>query len=276
LTSLEKILFPAARITKGDVLDYYRSIAPTLLPHLKHRPITLERLPDGLRDGAPHFWQKNTPSYYPNWIPRVTLKTEANKPVAYALINDVRSLLYLANQGTVTFHSYFSTTGCLSCPDFVLFDLDVSEGTFAHVVTIAKQLRRQLDAAGVPSYPKTSGKRGLHVLTPWSRQQGGYDEARAWATAVAKEACRALPDIATTERLKDARGNRVYVDVVQNALGHHAVPPYVVRATPTATVSTPLEWGEVNGKLDPKRFTMKATLERVKKKGDLMADLVTR
>jgi bifunctional non-homologous end joining protein LigD len=186
----------------------------------------------------------------------------------------VATLLYLANQGTITFHSYFSTTDCLECPDFVLFDLDVSEATFADVVTIAKQLRKQLNAEGVPSYPKTSGKRGLHVLTPWDHKNGGYNEARAWATRVAETACAALPEIATTRRLKKARGRRVYVDVIQNALGHHAVPPYVLRATPTATVSTPLEWSEVNARLDPKRFTMGTVLDRVRKKGDLTLPLL--
>ena len=274
LTSPDKVMFPDAGVTKGDLLGFYERIAPHLLPYLEGRPVTLERLPDGLTEGAAHFWQKNTPAYHPKWIPRVTLKSEAGKPVSYVLVNDVGSLLYLANQGTVTFHPYFSTVDCLACPDFAIFDLDVSGGTFADVVTIAKRLRTQLDGEGVACYPKTSGKSGLHVVTPWGRRRGGYDEARSWALRVAEEACRALPDIATTERLKESRGRRVYVDVMQNALGHHAVPPYVVRATPAATVSTPLEWGEVDGRLDPKRFTMKAVLERVGKRGDLMEGLL--
>ena len=189
----------------------------------------------------------------------------------YALVNDEHALAYLVNQGTVTFHVWFSRTYDIDRPDFVVFDLDPSGAPFLHVVQIARTLHKLLDAAKVESYPKTSGKSGLHILVPWL-QPGGYDEARAWAMAIAEQAVAALPRIATVERSKAARGGRVYVDVMQNARGHHAVPAYVVRATPGATVSTPLEWREVNAKLDPKKFTMDAVLKRVAKKGDLLPD----
>jgi bifunctional non-homologous end joining protein LigD len=141
-------------------------------------------------------------------------------------------------------------------------------------VQIARTLRELLDDAKADSYPKTSGKSGLHVLVPW-RQPGGYDEARAWAMRIAEQAVAELPDIATVERSKAARGGRVYVDVMQNARGHHAVPAYVVRATPLATVSTPLEWREVNAKLDPKKFTMDVVLKRLAKKGELLPNFAS-
>jgi bifunctional non-homologous end joining protein LigD len=169
----------------------------------------------------------------------------------------------------VTFHVWFSRVQDIDRPDFVVFDLDPSGAPFAHVVQIARTLHELLDAANVDSYPKTSGKSGVHILVPW-RQPGGYDEARAWAMTIAEQAVAALPDIATVKRSKAARGGRVYVDVMQNARGHHAVPAYVVRATPSATVSTPLEWREVNAKLDPKKFSMDAVLKRVAKKGELL------
>jgi len=260
-------MFPEVGITKGDVIDYYLKVADKLLPHLRDRPMTLERLPDGVGDGKPRFWQKNTPSYYPNWIPRVELPSESGKRVQYVLVNDADTLAYLVNQGTITFHPYLSRVQALDRPDFVLFDLDPGGARFADVIRIASALHRILDKAGVESFAKTSGKSGLHVMTPWG-QTGGYDEARGWAMSVARQAVDALPDLATTERLKSERDGRVYVDVIQNARGHHAVPPYVLRATPGATVSTPLEWKEVTPKLDPKRFDIKTALARFAKEPD--------
>jgi bifunctional non-homologous end joining protein LigD len=274
-THLDKVMFPAKGYTKGDLLAYYAKVAPKLLPHLRDRPITLERLPDGLSGPkAPRFWQKNTPDYYPDWIPRVELPTEDGKPVHYALVNDLDTLLYLVNQGTITFHVWFSRVKTLDRPDFVLFDLDPSEATFKEAVTVARRLRDAFDERNVPAFPKTSGKTGLHVLTPW-KQKGGYDEARAWAMEIAEQVVGDLPDIATIERSKAKRDGRLYLDVMQNAKGHHAVPPYVVRATPEATVSTPLDWKEVNARLNPKRFDLKSALARfAKQRRDPMAALL--
>jgi bifunctional non-homologous end joining protein LigD len=273
-TNVDKVMFPESGHTKGDLLKFYLQIAPYLLPQLRDRPITIERLPDGVREGAPRFWQKNTPAYYPAWIPRVNLPTEQGKPVNYALVNDEHALAYLVNQGTVTFHAWFSRVRDIDTPDFVVFDLDPSGAPFAHVVEIARALHELLDDAKVDSYPKTSGKSGVHILVPW-RQPGGYDEARAWAMQIAEQAIVELPDIATVERSKAARGGRVYVDVMQNARGHHAVPAYVVRPTPLATVSTPLEWREVNAKLDPKKFTMDVVLKRLAKMGELLPNFAS-
>ena len=274
LSNLDKVMFPAKGYTKGDVLAYYEKIAPKLLPHLRDRPITLQRLPSGLAGPkAPHFWQKNTPEYYPDWIPRVNLPTERGDDVNYALVNDLDALLYLVNHGTLTFHVWFSRVETLDQPDFVLFDLDPSEATFKEAVSVAKRLREIFDERKVPSFPKTSGKTGIHVLTPWP-QKGGYDEARAWAMEIAQQVERDLPKIATVERSKDQRKGRLYLDVMQNVKGHHAVPPYVLRATEDATVSTPLAWDEVNGRLDPKRFDIKSGLARfAKQRKDPIASL---
>jgi bifunctional non-homologous end joining protein LigD len=271
-THVNKIMFPKPGFTKGDLLQYYAKIADVLIPHLKDRPVTLERLPDGVKDGAPRFWQKNTPEYYPKWIKRITLANEVGKDVAYALVNDLQTLLYLVNQGAVTFHVYFSRTANLERPDFVVFDLDPSGAAFKDVVTIAKAVRAMLEDRGAEAYLKTSGKSGLHICTPW-KKSGGYDEARAWATEMATGVVKVLPKIATVERSKSGRAGRVYVDVMQNAMGKHVVPPYTVRGTDGGTVSTPLEWTELTGKLDPKKFNLKTMLARVKKKQDLWAGL---
>jgi bifunctional non-homologous end joining protein LigD len=260
-THVEKVWFADAGVTKGDVLQYYLGVAEKLLPHLRDRPITLERMPDGVGEDKPRFWQKTTPDYYPSWIPRVELKNEDGKVVRYALVNDVDTLAYLVNQGAVTFHPFLSRVKNLTRPDYVLFDLDPGGAQFGDVVRIARTLHQRLDKAGTANFVKTSGKSGLHILAPW-RQKGDYDAARDWAMKLATDVVAALPDVATTERLKADRDGRVYVDVIQNARGHHAVPPYVLRPTQQATVSTPLDWKEVTARLDPKKFTIKSVVKR--------------
>jgi bifunctional non-homologous end joining protein LigD len=268
-TNLDKVLFPGEGITKGDVLDFYRRIAPRLLPYLRDRPITLERLPDGLDgSGKPHFWQKDTPPYYPAWIPRVELPSERGKKVHYALVNDVDTLLYLVNQGTLTFHVWFSRVQDLDRPDFVLFDLDPGPASFAAVLTVAREVHTILEEEGVEAFVKTSGKTGLHILTPWNRP-GGYDEARSWAQEIAGRVVQARPELATMEPRKAKRGGRVYVDTLQNARGHHAAPPYVLRAIAGAPVSTPLGWRELRPGLDPARFNLQTIFRRLaRQKGD--------
>jgi bifunctional non-homologous end joining protein LigD len=273
-THTDKMMFPEAGITKGDVLHFYERIAERLLPHLRDRPLTLERLPEGLTGPeAPHFWQKHTPAYYPAWLPRVALPSERGRTVQYALVNSTASLLYLVNQGTLTFHPWLSRLPDLDRPDVVLFDLDPGAAPFAAVVAIARQLHALLQGEQVPAFVKTSGKTGLHVLAPW-QQAGGYDAAREWAMEMAQQLVAELPDTATVEQRKNRRQQKVYVDVLQNARGHHAVPPYVLRAVPAATVSTPLDWAELTPDLDPRRYNLKTIFRRLARhKDDPMAPL---
>jgi bifunctional non-homologous end joining protein LigD len=265
VTHADKILYPDAGITKGDVFAFYRRVARRLLPYLRDRPATLERLPEGLGGSAtPHFWQKDTPAYYPHWVPRIELPTEQGKPVHYVLVNDLATLLYLVNQGTLTFHVWFSRITDLDRPDFVLFDLDPGRATFSDTMTVARYLHTLLSAEGRQTYVKTSGKTGLHVLTPW-KDGRGYDQARNWASEIAVRVVEALPNQATVERSKTKRDRRVYVDVMQNAKGHHAVPPYVLRAVPGAPVSTPLSWKELTPELDAAAFNLKSLFRRLAK-----------
>ena len=274
-THQDKIMFPEVGITKGDVLRFYERIAPRLLTHLRDRPMTLERFPEGLTGTeAPHFWQKNTPSYYPEWIPRVTLSSEDGQLVTYTLVNDAATLLYLVNQGTLTFHPWLSRIQNLDRPDFVIFDLDPGTSTFADTVAVAKQLHAILADEKVASCLKTSGKTGLHIMVPWHPTEG-YDTARDWALGVALRLVTDLPDRATVERRKDRRQKKVYVDVLQNARGHHAVPPYVLRAVSQATVATPLTWSELTPALDPGRYNLKTIFRRLaRQKTDPMAPLL--
>jgi len=272
-TNTQKVMFPEAGYTKGDVLNYYHQISKLLLPHLKDRPVTLERLPDGVKEGAPKFWQKNTPEYYPKWIPRVRMPTEQGRSVDYTLVNDERPLLYLVNQGALTFHTWMSRVSQPDRPDYLIFDLDPGEASFADIVTIAKQVREELVAEKVEPFIKTSGKSGLHVMVKW-KKAGGYDEARDWMMGVADRVVAKLPKIATTQRMKKSRRGRAYVDVMQNARGHHVVPPYVLRATAAGTVSMPLDWKEVNARLSPAKFTIDVALKRLVGKKDPLKKLL--
>lgn len=265
LTHPDRVIYPEAGLTKKDVFTYYEKVADRLLPFLKDRPITLERLPEGLAEQAPHFWQKDTPDNFPDWIPRIALETEQGKTVHYPLVNDKATLLYLVNQGTLTFHVWASRIRSLDRPDFVLFDLDPGKASFEDVIDVAKATKATLDEEGVESFVKTSGKTGLHILTPWT-QNGGYDEARAWGLELAERTVREMPKMATTDIRKAKRGGRVYIDVLQNARGHHAVPPFVLRAVPLASVSTPLDWKEVAEGLDPAAFTLKNALARFRRR----------
>lgn len=273
-THVDKIMFPEAELTKGDLLKYYLDISKRLLPYLKDRPITLERYPDGIGENAPHFWQKNTPEYYPKWIPRVRIATTGGKPVQYVLVNDIQTLTYLVNQGSIVFHIYFSRIQNLDRPDFVLFDLDPGDAPFTDVVRIARQIHAVLNPQNISAYVKTSGKKGLHILTGW-HQPGGYDQSRAWAMQIADQVVRTLPKIATTRRPIAARAGRVYVDVMQNVLGRHAVAPYTLRATPNAAISTPLQWRELTARLDPAKFNLQTIQTRLSRiKSDPMAPLL--
>lgn len=274
VTNATKVMYPADGITKKDIVDYYRSVAKRLLPFLENRPITLERLPDGLGEDKPHFWQKHTPDSYPSWIPRIELETEQGKPVKYVLVNDLPTLLFLVNQGTITFHPWLSRLDDLDHPDFVLFDLDPGEATFADAVSIACGLHEYLTSDGREVVVKTSGKSGLHILTPW-RDKSNYDEARAWALKVAQEVAAIEPKAATIDIRKSKRGQRVYIDVMQNARGHHVVPPYVLRPVPGAPVSTPLKWSELRADIDPRRFNIKTVPVRIaRQKHDPMAPIL--
>jgi bifunctional non-homologous end joining protein LigD len=174
----------------------------------------------------------------------------------------------------LTFHAWASRVGSLDRPDFVLFDLDPGAASFQDAIAIAKALRTTLKGEGEKLFVKTSGKTGLHVLIPWARE-GDHDRARAWALGVAETVAGTMPDRATVEVRKAKRGARVYIDVLQNARGHHAVPPYVVRAVPGATISTPLDWKELTGSLDPASFRIETLFRRIAhQKRDPMAGLV--
>jgi bifunctional non-homologous end joining protein LigD len=190
------------------------------------------------------------------------LPSERGETVHYALVNDVPTLLYLVNQNSLTFHVWLSRTANLDRPDFVLFDLDRGEATFADVVAVARKLHALLKTANKEAFVKTSGKSGLHVLVPWHAATD-YAAARSWADELSERLVAALPEQATREIRKAQRGRRVFVDVTENARGRHVVPPHVFRATPRASISMPLFWHELTADVDPAAYNLRTVFRRL-------------
>jgi bifunctional non-homologous end joining protein LigD len=278
LSNLDKVFFPAEGITKGDLLEYYRAVAPVLLPHLKDRPFTMVRWPDGIEAGR--FFQKDAPSHMPEWIPtfRALVSTRESprkqKWVNFPLVNDELALLWMVNMGCIDMNAWYSRVDKPDRPDFVLFDLDPSPDVgFAETVQVALLVKQALDAFGLVGFPKTSSAEGMHVLVPVERRYT-YDDTRQFAEIVAGAIARTNRGLATTEWTKSKRRG-VLIDANQNGEGKTIASVYSVRPRPGAPVSTPLRWEEVNEELDPLSFTMEVVLQRVRKHGDLFEGVLT-
>ena len=278
LSNLDKVFFPVEGITKGDLLEYYRAVAPVLVPHLKDRPFTMVRWPDGIEAGR--FFQKDAPSHMPEWIPTFrTLVSTRESPrqkkwVNFPIVNDELALLWMVNMGCIDMNAWYSRVDKPDRPDFVLFDLDPSPDVgFKETVRVALLVKQALDAFGLVGFPKTSSAEGMHVLVPIERRHT-YDDTRQFAEIVAGAIARTNRGLATTEWTKSKRRG-VLIDSNQNGEGKTIASVYSVRPRPGAPVSTPLRWEEVNEDLDPLSFTMSKVLERVRKHGDLFAGVLS-
>ena len=278
LSNLDKTFFPVERITKGDLLAYYRAIAPVLVPHLKDRPFTMIRYPDGIE--GKHFFQKDAPSHLPDWIPtfRAHVSTRESprtkKWVNFALVNDELALLWMVNMGCVDMNAWYSRVDKPERPDFVLFDLDPSRDVgIREVAQVALLVKAALDAFGLVGYPKTSSADGMHVLVPIERRYT-YDDTRRFAEIVAGAIARSNRGLATTEWTKSKRRG-VLIDANQNGEGKTIASAYSVRPRRGAPVSTPLLWEEVTEELDPTQFTMETVRERIRRHGDLFEGVLT-
>ena len=278
LSNLDKVFFPVEGITKGDLLEYYRAVAPTLLPHLRDRPFTMVRWPDGI--AADRFFQKDAPSHMPEWIP--TFRTQVStreaprrkKRVNFPVVNDELALLWMVNMGCIDMNAWYSRTDKPDRPDFVLFDLDPSPGVgFKETVQVALLVKQALDAFGLVGFPKTSSAEGMHVLVPVERRYT-FDDTRQFAEIVAGAIARTNRGLATTEWTK-AKRRGVLIDSNQNGEGKTIASVYSVRPRAGAPVSTPLRWSEVNEDLDPLSFTMPVVLDRIHKHGDLFEGVLT-
>jgi bifunctional non-homologous end joining protein LigD len=271
LSNLDKVFFPESGITKGDLLAYYRDVAPVLVPHLKGRPFTMKRYPDG-RAGD-FFFQKDAPKHMPDWIDsrafRATSRESRQKRmITYPLVNDELALLWMVNMGCIDMNVWYSRVDKPERPDFVLFDLDPSPDVgFKEVVQVALLVGEVLDALGLEGSPKTSGSDGMHVLVPIQRRYT-YADTREFAEIVARTLARTHRGLVTTEWSKEKRRG-VLIDANQNGEGKTIASVYSVRPREGAPVSTPLRWEEVDEGLDPFAFTMDVVLARIERDGDL-------
>ncbi|HEV2672130.1 MAG TPA: DNA ligase D [Gemmatimonadales bacterium] len=262
-SNLDKIFWPEEKYTKGDLIEYYRSMAPWLLPYLKDRPVVLTRYPDGINGKS--FYQKDAPGFVPDWIQTIPIWSEdTQRDISYFVCNDVESLVYLVNLGTIPLHMWMSRIDDLTKPDWCLIDLDPKDAPFEHVITLAKTMRKLCEQVEMPAFVKTTGKSGLHIMLPLGRQMT-YQQCLQFAMLFARLVTDRHPDIATTQRTISKREGKVYVDAFQNRAGQLMVAAYSVRPSPGAPVSMPIDWDEVNSKLHNSNWTIKNALKRMQK-----------
>jgi len=273
ITHPEKVLFPDDGITKGDLAAYYDAMAPVLLPHLRGRPITMERYPAGI--GRKGFWQKDVSKGFPAWLKRVEVPKK-DGVVHHPVITDTRSLLWVTNQNTITQHVWISRIPDLYHPDICVFDLDPSKDDPSELRAAATGLRDLLEALKLPSWIKTSGSKGFHIVVPLDGKTKTGDVA-GFAHAVGRLFVSHAPDHLTQEFSKSDRGGRIYVDTGRNGYSATFAAAYTVRARRGAPVSAPCTWEEVaGGKVGPATFTLRNMPERVARVGDVWADLKKR
>ncbi len=276
LSNLDKVFWPGEGITKGDLIDYYRSVADIVVPQIEGRPFTMKRYPDGIT--AKPFFQKNAPSHMPDWIPTAEFPatsrdTREKRMINYPLVNEEAALLWMANMGCIDLNAWCSRADRPDRPDFALFDLDPTpEAGFAAAAEVALLVRDALDAVGLRGYPKTSGADGVHVLVPLARRYG-YDQTRAVVLAISRALASMRPELVTTEWSK-AKRRGVLIDANQNGPGRTIAFAYSVRPMPGAPVSAPVTWDELAAGVTPGDFTMAVMHDRISRHGDLYAPVL--
>ncbi|HEV8168152.1 MAG TPA: non-homologous end-joining DNA ligase [Pyrinomonadaceae bacterium] len=272
ITHPEKILFPDDGITKGELASYYEMIAPVMLPHLRRRPITMERFHRGI--AAPGFFQKDVSKGFPDWLVRVEVPKK-DGTVHHPIANDTRSLLWLANQNSITIHVWPSRTPNLYNPDICIFDLDPSQGDELEPLRAAAlNLRELLAELNLPSWIKTSGSKGFHIAVPLDGKSDFGTVAR-FAHAVGTIMVKRYPEKLTQEFHKVDRGGRILVDTGRNGYSATYAATYTVRARPGAPVSAPCTWEELErGEVGPTTFTLRTMAQRIADVGDPWADLL--
>jgi bifunctional non-homologous end joining protein LigD len=272
-SNLEKILWPKEKYTKGDLIEYYEKIAPIILPYLKDRPESLNRHPDGI--GQESFFQKNIEDA-PGWLKTEKIRSEGeDRDINYLICNDKDTLLYMANLGCIEINPWTSRLKRKNHPDYLILDLDPEGVEFEKVIEVALSSKKILDSAKMDAFVKTSGKTGMHIFIPLGSKYS-YDQVRGFAEVLARKINESTPgEITSVERMPSERQKKIYVDYLQNRPGQTVAAPYSLRPVPGATVSTPLEWGELKKGLDPKTFNIKSIFLRLSKKGDIWRNLRT-
>jgi len=258
VSNQDKIYWPEEKITKGDVLKYYKSVSKYILPYLKDRPESLKRNPGGITDKG--FFHKDAGDAAPKWVSHIPLYSEhVKKEIDYIVCNDLATLLYLNNLGCIEINPWNSRVKSLDNPDYLIIDIDPSDkSTFEEVIEVAQVLKEILDKAGATGYPKTSGATGIHVYIPLHAAYT-YEQIRAFAEALATLVQQQLPNTTTLERSLSKRKNRIYIDHLQNKRGQTLSSVYSLRPVPGASVSTPLLWKEVKKGLHPSQFNIHNT-----------------
>jgi len=278
LSNLDKLMYPAAGFTKGEVIDYYTRIAPAILPHLADRAVTRIRYPNGV-DG-PHFFEKNKPGGTPSWVHLETLpvpgSTMSRETIDFVVVDDLPTLVWLANLAALELHTPQWRVG--ADPDLLVVDLDPgAPAGLRECSAVAVLMRDRLAEDGVAAYPKTSGKKGMQLCCPISGTQGA-DVVSGYAKRIAEELASMVPKSITARMAKAVRPGKVFIDWSQNNAAKTTVTPYSLRAQEYPTVSTPLTWDEVEavgtGAAEPRHYRAGEVLDRVEEHGDLLADLL--
>lgn len=267
ITNLSKILWPDDGITKGDLINYYRSISKFILPHLKNRPESLNRYPNGIKEQS--FYQKNNENA-PEWVDTIKIRSDSKREeVNYLICNNEATLVYMAKLACIEIHPWNSRVGSLDNPDWIVMDIDPSElNTFEQVIDTAQVIKSILDKGKIDAYIKTSGATGLHIYIPMGSKYT-YEEGRSFAHVIAQLTTSQIPEITTIERSLKNRDGKIYVDYLQNSEGQTLASAYSVRPKPGASVSMPLKWDEINHGFHPSDFNIKNALKRVEKNGDI-------
>jgi bifunctional non-homologous end joining protein LigD len=272
VTRLDKLFFPDDGITKGDLIQYYKSVAAAMIPYLRDRPLVMERYPDGITGQG--VVQKNVPGYFPDWVSRAEVPKLHGGTLCQVVGDKPATLVYLANQGCIELHVFLSALGALDRPDQLVFDLDPpDEDHFGEARRTALDVRELLEGElGLTAYVKTTGGKGLHVHVPL-RPLDDFDSVRGFAREIADLLVSRSPERLTTEQRKENRGERLYLDLMRNGYVQMAVAPYSVRARPGAYVATPLDWSELEGDLSPRQFTIATMGDRLAQSPDPWAGM---
>lgn len=270
VSNVDKVFFPDAGITKGDLVDYYDRIGETMLPHVDERALSLHRFPDGI-DGE-GFFQKDTPDYFPEWIARVSLEKEGGT-VGYPVCRERATLVYIADQGCITPHVWLSRVDRPHDPDRMIFDLDPPEGSddldqLHDAVAAVKGLFDELE---IPALLMTTGSAGYHVVVPLDRS-ADFDQVHDLSHRLAKKVVKRLPEATTVAQRKDRREGKVFIDYLRNSYAQTTVAPYSVRARPGAPIATPIGWEELEGS-EPQSWTIDNIFRRLGQTTDPWLDL---
>jgi bifunctional non-homologous end joining protein LigD len=271
ITHPDKVLFPKSGITKGDLVNYYTSVAEWMLPHLHGRPISIQRYPEGI--GQQNFFQKEASEYFPSFVKRQKVKLRTGESKQYITVENVETLAYLANLGTIPLHTWLSCKGHLNTPDMLIWDFDPSDKSFDKAREGAFIARDILKKAGITPFLKTTGSRGLHVIVALE-PQANYTKVRSLAQKISVRMAKENPKLLTTAFEKADRGNRVFVDYLRNGFAQTAIAPYSVRAIENAPVAAPITWKELEKEeINAQAFNISNIVKRLHETGDLLKDL---